>query len=64
MYNPKPFTYKKFLQYFLQGLLILAPVTITIYALWWTFSKVDSILPIRIPGLGFVIIIAFVLLTG
>ncbi len=65
MYRPRrPFTYKRFLQYFLQGLLILAPVTITIYALWWTFTKIDSILPINIPGLGFVIIIAFVLLTG
>ena len=58
--------YQKFIQYFLQGLLILAPVTITAYAIFVVFDKIDSILrpEINIPGLGFVIIIAFILLVG
>jgi uncharacterized membrane protein len=62
----KPFTYKKFLQYFLQGILILAPIAITIYTLYWVYDKIDGILRplVQIPGIGFVIIIAFVLLVG
>jgi uncharacterized membrane protein len=62
----KPFTYKKFLQYFLQGILILAPIAITIYALYWVYDKIDGILRplVQIPGIGFVIIIFFVLIVG
>jgi uncharacterized membrane protein len=62
----KPFTYKKFLQYFLQGILILAPIVITISALYWVYDKIDGILRplVQIPGIGFIIIIAFVLLVG
>ncbi|MEO8174534.1 MAG: DUF502 domain-containing protein [Sediminibacterium sp.] len=39
------FHWKVLLQYFFQGLVILAPVCITIYAVWWLFDAVDSILP-------------------
>lgn len=58
--------YQKFIQYFLQGLLILGPVSITIYFIYIIFDKIDSILrpAINIPGLGFVIIIAFIIITG
>jgi len=62
----RSYDFKRLIQYFLQGLLILAPVTITVYAFYVVFDKVDSILrpSINIPGLGFVIIILFVLLVG
>ena len=52
--------------YFIQGVIILAPIGITAYLLYWLFDKVDGILRpyLNIPGLGFVIIIAFVILTG
>ena len=40
-----PFTYKRALQYFLQGVLILAPITITIWAIAAAFNFVDGILP-------------------
>lgn len=62
----KPFSYKKFLQYFLQGLLILAPIAITLYGLYWIYDKIDGILRplVHIPGIGFVVIIAFVIITG
>jgi uncharacterized membrane protein len=58
--------YQKLIQYFLQGLLILGPVTITVYAIYVVFDKIDSILRpvINIPGIGFIIIIGFILLTG
>ncbi len=58
--------YQKFIQYFLQGLLILGPATITVYAIYIVFDKIDGILRpvINIPGIGFVIIVGFVLLVG
>lgn len=42
----EPFRWKKIVQYFLQGLLIIAPLAITIYAIYWIISTVDSWLPI------------------
>jgi uncharacterized membrane protein len=46
-YRPKePFKWKKVFQYFLQGLLIIAPLAITIYAIYWVISTVDSWVPI------------------
>lgn len=46
-YLPKePFRFKKVFQYFLQGLLIIAPLAITIYAIYWIVSTVDNWIPI------------------
>jgi len=57
---------KKILRYFIQGVIILAPIGITAYVLFWLFEKVDGILQpyVKIPGLGFVIILVFVILVG
>ena len=57
---------KHIFRFFIQGLIILAPIGITAYVLYWLFDKVDSILRpyVNIPGLGFVIIILFVVLVG
>ncbi len=62
--NQHPF--KKILRFLIQGLIILAPIGITVYVLYWLFDKVDSILRpyVNIPGLGFVIILLFVILVG
>jgi len=38
-------TYKKLFQYFLQGLLVLAPISITVWAITAAFNFVDGILP-------------------
>ena len=70
------FHYKKLLQYFLQGLLILAPIAITAYAIFWVVSSIDSLLPIftykdkqgnvqvQNYGIGFVIIILALIIIG
>ena len=60
------FSYKKILRYFIQGVLVLAPIGITGWLLYWLFDKVDGILRpyINIPGVGFAIIIVFVILVG
>jgi len=59
-------TLRKIFRFFIQGLIIIAPIAITIYALYWLFDKIDGILRpfLNIPGLGFVIIVVFVILVG
>lgn len=42
----EPFRWKKVFQYFLQGLLIIAPIAITIYSIYWIVSTVDNWVPI------------------
>ncbi|MBS1762417.1 MAG: DUF502 domain-containing protein [Bacteroidetes bacterium] len=68
--------YKNILRYFLQGLLILAPVTITIYAIFWIITTIDSWIPIfsskdengvihvQNYGLGFLAIIGTIIIIG
>jgi uncharacterized membrane protein len=62
----KSVRYQRIIQYFLQGLLILGPVSITIYFIYEIFDKIDNILRpvINIPGIGFVIIIGFIITIG
>jgi uncharacterized membrane protein len=64
--NPGRQRIKKIFGYFIQGIIILAPIGITAYVLYWLFDKIDSILRpyLPIPGLGFVIILVFVILVG
>ena len=62
----KNLTVKRIFRYFFQGIIILAPIGITAYVLYWLFERVDGILQpyVKIPGLGFAIIIVFVILVG
>lgn len=46
LFPREPFRPRKVVQYFLQGLLIIAPLAITIYAMYWVVSTVDNWLPI------------------
>ena len=55
---------KKFINYFLQGLLYIVPITVTLYVVYWTFQKIDGILPFQFPGLGLIIIIALITFVG
>src|SRR6195952_1991173 len=68
--------WRKILQYLIQGLLVTAPIAITIYLIYWFVSSVDSWLPIfrvkdvdgriinRNYGLGFLVIIAALIAIG
>src|SRR6266487_4696621 len=69
--------WRNLLQYFFQGLVIIAPLGITLYAVLWVFNTIDNILPnillylfpgliepVHIPGLGFILAILIVLLVG
>lgn len=42
----EPFRWKKVIQYLLQGLLIIAPLAITAYTIYWIVSTVDGWIPI------------------
>jgi uncharacterized membrane protein len=80
-------TFKKYLsnllQYFLQGLVVLAPIGITVWVIVSLFNLIDDFLPNlmygmfpniiekdangnieKITGLGFVLVVAFVVLAG
>src|SRR6476620_9840528 len=70
------FKFSKLFQYFLQGLLVIAPVAITLYAVYWVVSSIDSQIPlftardenghvyVRNYGLGFLIVIVAICLIG
>jgi uncharacterized membrane protein len=70
------FKISKLFQYFLQGVLIIAPITITIYTIYWVVSSIDNLIPIFYTksedgrfvvqnyGLGFLIIILAICLIG
>jgi uncharacterized membrane protein len=66
--DPKPSKnpLKRLAGFFIQGLVILAPIAITAYFLYWLFENVDSILRpyVNVPGLGFLLIISGVILVG
>ncbi|HVG14996.1 MAG TPA: DUF502 domain-containing protein [Chitinophagaceae bacterium] len=74
--NDHAFKISKLFQYFLQGLLVIAPVTITLYAIYWIVSSIDSLIPlftvrsgdgnyhVQNYGLGFLLIIISVCLVG
>jgi len=55
---------KKIINYFLQGLLYIVPITVTLYVVVWAFQKIDGILPFEFPGLGLIIIISLITIIG
>jgi uncharacterized membrane protein len=63
---------KKLINFFLQGLLYLAPLVITAYIIYIGFNFIDGLLHdtlfellnVDIPGLGALIIVALLILTG
>ena len=63
---------KKLVNFFLQGILYIAPIGITLYIIYVVFKFVDSLLRewlevllgIYIPGLGVVVIVLLLILTG
>jgi uncharacterized membrane protein len=50
--------------YFLRGLVVVAPLAFTGYVCWRLFIAIDSWLGLPIPGVGFVVTIGFFVLVG
>lgn len=53
-----------FFRSFLKGLIILAPIALTAYIIYWVFFKVDRLIPWVYPGIGFIIVISTVTIIG
>ena len=57
---------------FVAGLVVLIPISVTLFLIWWVFNLVDGflapiydrILGYHVPGLGFISTIALILLVG
>ena len=55
---------KRLLNYFLQGLLYIVPISVTLYVVYWGFVKIDGILPFKFPGLGVIVIFLIITIIG
>lgn len=60
----KSITFRRLLNYFLRGLLILVPITLTVYIIVEALQWIDSLIPVQIPGLGLVIVSGVIILFG
>ncbi|MBC7564541.1 MAG: DUF502 domain-containing protein [Gemmatimonadaceae bacterium] len=50
--------------YFLRGLVIMAPLALTVYVCFSIVTAIDSWIPVDIPGVGFAITIGLITLVG
>ena len=55
---------RKLLNHFFRGLVLLAPLALTIYVCWIVFTTIDRWLGIPIPGVGFLLTVALITLFG
>ena len=55
---------KRLANYFLRGLVLIAPVVITVYVCVWIFQSIDGLLGLPIPGLGFLLTLVVITLVG
>ena len=55
---------RKLLNHFLRGLVLLAPLALTLYVCWIVFATIDRWLGIPIPGVGFALTVALITLFG
>src|SRR5919107_2682601 len=50
--------------YFLRGLVVVAPLAFTAYVCWRLFVAIDGWLGLPVPGAGFVLTVLFFVLIG
>lgn len=55
---------RRLINYFVRGLIVTAPLALTLYVCWDLFHRVDRWLGLSIPGVGFVITLALITLVG
>jgi len=66
LYHIRRFRLRYMGQYFLRGILVIAPIFLTIALLLWLFRKVDGLLSPQVttPGLGVICVLFAVILVG
>lgn len=55
---------KKMVSAFFQGLLFIAPVSLTIFVIYKVFVFVDNLIPVNIPGFGLLIVLLGITAIG
>lgn len=55
---------KGILRYFFQGLIYIVPLTVTAYVIYESFTFIDGLIPINIPGLGLILVLLFITVVG
>jgi uncharacterized membrane protein len=54
----------RLLNYFFRGLIVVAPLAVTIYICFAIFTSIDNWLGFRVPGVGFLLTIVVITLIG
>jgi len=57
-------TSRRLIRYFLQGILFVAPISITAYIMYKMFTFVDGLIEIDIPGIGLLIVFSSITVLG
>lgn len=57
-------TSRRLIRYFLQGILFVAPISITAYIVYKMFTFVDGLIEIDIPGIGLLIVFSSITILG
>jgi uncharacterized membrane protein len=55
---------RRIFQYFIQGLVFVLPLAITLYLIYGIFVWLDNIIPFKIPGLGLLVILVGITTVG
>lgn len=55
---------KQLIRNFLHGCLVVVPAVVSLYVIWLVFVKIDGLLGLRIPGVGFVVTIGLITAIG
>jgi len=55
---------KRVAKYFFEGLMIMVPIVASVYIVYILFTRIDGILKIPIPGVGFLVTVAVITLIG
>jgi uncharacterized membrane protein len=55
---------RKLIAYFLRGLVVTAPVVVSLWVCWEVFRRIDGLLHLSIPGAGFVVTVIAITLVG
>ena len=57
-------TFRRLLNYFFRGLLILVPLALTVYIIIVSLQWIDGLIPVQVPGLGLLISLGIIILFG
>jgi uncharacterized membrane protein len=55
---------RRLANYFFQGLIVTAPIFLTLYICWLVFTRIDRWLGFPVPGVGFLATLALITLVG